>query len=654
MARPRYIFVHDIDIGSGYVLSTGPIRASEIVEPRIADPGLVRQSAIAAGRVPGMLATNIGDAVYINADGGLDVWFSLAVGGKKVTCYYGPEGGSWPSDFEVEFVAYIDGAPRGTQQEGIDYVTLTLRDRTNLFAAAAVQRGFLQTGGMEGTEVAGSRLRQRVYGQPGYISPILIDPFDTGLNAWYCMQQEESGALIFYDGGVALQEGLPYATEADFLDITDDPDPGEWRRYFDADEGFFVRFGSKIYVDARFNPDCDEDTISDLAIEAGATDAATMADTDCVDLSLGSRVIETQTFAAVFADVARATLSVIGFDRSDRFLQRYLRPSSDTSYTTGVALVEGNNCDDLEVVTPNGFERRVWKVKVRSGATKPGQLAGVPDLSPGAAETLSRDRWTATFAGYSQDTIDEDTSAETLEIEVEANAFAGMPSVMQDYAQSVISLFGGVQFWFHVTVPYAEADLRALQVMDRVTFKARGGRYNTGTGRACRVMSVERRLAEESIRLILWAHYTEPNDVALIEVDDATAATSFDSTGSQRVRREPPYVVACSAVGTNITAGLLQVIDPWPVDYRLADVEIGLSAAQPSGSIFRVDIKVDTVSIFSTKPTIDNGEKTSLTAATPCVLSAYEIPKGSRVEFYADQVGDDGAQGLKVNLVGFQ
>lgn len=665
MATP-YVFVHDIDIGSGYLFSTGAIRVpGSIVEPRIADPGLVRQSAIAGGRLPGMLSTNLGDCVYINADGSLDLWFSLAISGAKITCYYGPEGGSFPSDFEVEFVAYIDGVPRGSRvAEGggvVDLLTISLRDRTNLFAAQAVQRGFLQTGGMEGSEVAGARLRQRIHGQPGYISPILVDPFETGLNAWYLMQQEESGALILYDGGVALAEGLPYATEADFLDDTDDPNPGEWRRWYDSDEGFFVRLGSRVYLDLRFNPDADSDTISELAIEAGVTDAATMADTDCVDLSLGSRVIETQTFAAVLADVGRATLSLIGFDRSDRFLQRYLRPSTDTSYTTDVVLVEGENCDELEIVPPGGFDRRIYKVRVHTGATKPGQLAGVPDLSPGAAETLTRERWACEFAGISQETKDEDASAEVLDIDIEANDFAGLPSVQADYVASVLALFGGVQMFFWVTVPYGEADLRALKILDRVTFRARGGRFNTGSGRACRVVSIERNLGASdsdgnplpTIRLCLWSHYTEPDDVALVEVNDATAATSYSSLGSQRTRAPERYVVSCSDQSTNITATLLQTIPAWPSDWRLFDFEAGLSTVQTGGSIFRIEVKVNSTTIFSTKPTIDNNEKTTLTAATPSVLSAYEIPKGAQVDIYADQVGTAGARGLKVTFVGY-
>lgn len=658
MAQTPYVFVHEIDLGPGYLFSTGAIRVpGEIVEPRIADPGRVVQSSIAGGRLPGMLSTNLGDCVYINTDGGLDSWFTSAISGAQIICYYGPEGGSFPSDFELEFVAYIDGIPRGTSvAEGdsvVDLVTISLRDRTNLFTAQAVQRGFLQTGGLEGSEVAGSRLRQRIHGQPGYISPILIDPFETGLNAWYLMQQEESGALLLYDGGVALAEGMPYATESDFLDDGDPPNPGEWRRWFDSDEGFFVRLGSRVYVDLRCNPDTDSDTITDLAIEAGVTDAATMADTDCVDLSLGSRVIETQTFAAVLADVGRATLSLIGFDRADRFMQRYLRPSSDTIYSTGVVLQAGVNCDELEVAAPNGFERRVYKVRVHTGATKPGQLAGIPDLSPAAAETLSRERWTCEFSGISQDTKDEDAGAEVLDIDIEANDFAGLPSVQADYVASVLALFGGRQAFFWVTVPYGETDLRALKILDRVTFIGPAARYTGSGGVPCRVVSIERRLADQpTIRLGLWSHYTEPDDVALVEVNDASTTTSFDSTGSQNVRREPPYVIACSPIGSNITSGLLQVVDPWPVDYLLGAVEGGLSVAQPGGSQLRLDIKVDTVSIFSTKPTFDNNELTTETATTPSVLSAYEIRKGSRVEFYADQVGTAGAQGLKVTLVG--
>lgn len=653
------IFVHVIDGLTPARLSTGAIRASgQPIEPRIQDPGLVRQSALGSGRLAGVLTTNIGDAIYLNQDGALDVWSSQSISGKKITCYYGDDAGVFPDDFEVEYVAYINGAPRYSRDaDGAHIATISLRDRSYLFAAAAVERGFLQTGDLEGTEVAGARRRQRVYGLPGYPEPILISPFEGGLNAYYLGHQEESGALILYDGGVALAEASPYATEADFLDAGDAPGPGEWRRWFDADEGLFARFGSKVYVGLRFAADFPEDSISDIALAAGVTGAASMA-AGSVDLDVGNRVVENHTAGGVLADVARQHLSVIGFNRADQFMQRTIEPSTVASYETSVVLVDGENVLSIDGVgPPQGFERRAWKVKVRSGATKAGQLAGIPDLSYGAAEAVVRDRWIAEFAGISQETKDDDDNAEVMEIEVEANAFAGDSAAMLAYVEAVLALFGGIQLWFDIVVPYSDASIRALQLLDRVMIRAEGGRYMTGSGRWARVVSIERRLAGDTptIRLALWAHYTEPDDVELIEVDDAYAATSYSSKALRdRTLRPEPYVIACSDLETDIEVGLLQSIPNWPADTRLAYIEGGLADPQTGGSVLRLDIKVDNVTIFSTKPTFDNNEDTTATASTPSVLSAYEIPKGSTVDIYADQVGTPGAHGLKVNIVGFQ
>lgn len=656
------IFVHEIEIGFGSTFSTGAIRVpGVIVEPRIHDPGLVRQSVFSAGRLPGVLVTSIGDAVYINTDGSLDIWGSLPISGKKLTCWYGPDTGVFPDDFEIDFVAYIHGVPRFTRDpSGVDYCTISLQDRTSLFGGAAVPRGFLQTGDLEGTEVAGSRKRQRFYGDdPGIPAPILIDPFEGGNNVYYVMQSLPVGALLFYDGGVAIAEATsPYASSADLFDPDEAPDPGEWRRWSDDDEGFFVRFGSRIVVDLRCDIQGADGTISDLAIEAGVADAGSMA-ADSVDLDIGSRVVETQTVDAVFADVARQNLSIIGFNRADEFMQRTLAPSTVATYETDVVLVDGENCDEFEVAAPGGFERRVWKVTVRSGATQAGTLAGIPDLSFGAAETVVRDRWIAEFSGISQETRDEDSTAEHIEIEIEANAFAGALAAMLAYVEDVLAMFAGVALWYWVTAPYSEADIRALQLLDRLLVRA-GGRFNTGSGRWARVHSIERRLAategnEPTIRLGLWAHYTEPDDVELVEVNDAYAATSYSSKAlKDRTRRPESFVISCSDLETNIEEGLLQHIEPWPYDYRLAYVEAGLLDAQPAGSVFAIDVQVDSVSIFSTLLTIDNTETTSATAATPAVLSTFQIPAGSAVDIYADQVGTAGAHGLKVNFVGFQ
>jgi hypothetical protein len=55
--------------------------------------------------------------------------------------------------------------------------------------------------------------------------------------------------------------------------------------------------------------------------------------------------------------------------------------------------------------------------------------------------------------------------------------------------------------------------------------------------------------------------------------------------------------------------------------------------------------------ILSTKITIDQSEETSLTAATPPVISDSALAKGSRITVDVDGAGT-GAVGLKVYLTG--
>jgi hypothetical protein len=79
-------------------------------------------------------------------------------------------------------------------------------------------------------------------------------------------------------------------------------------------------------------------------------------------------------------------------------------------------------------------------------------------------------------------------------------------------------------------------------------------------------------------------------------------------------------------------------------------VGISLKTAQTSGSILTVDINVNGSTILSTKLTIDNGEKTSLTAATAAVISSTALAAGDEISFDVDQVGDGTAVGLKAWL----
>jgi hypothetical protein len=101
-----------------------------------------------------------------------------------------------------------------------------------------------------------------------------------------------------------------------------------------------------------------------------------------------------------------------------------------------------------------------------------------------------------------------------------------------------------------------------------------------------------------------------------------------------------------------LTAGTNKVTFRIPYNFLMTVIpRASLTSAQASGSIFTVDINKNGTSILSTKLTIDNTEKTSKTAATPCVLSSTTFADDDEVTIDIDQVGT-GAAGLKVYIVG--
>lgn len=110
--------------------------------------------------------------------------------------------------------------------------------------------------------------------------------------------------------------------------------------------------------------------------------------------------------------------------------------------------------------------------------------------------------------------------------------------------------------------------------------------------------------------------------------------------------------IACGDEVTPITTGNAKVTFHMPFAMTLTEVFAGLTTAQASGSIFTVDINEAGVSILSTKLTIDNTEETSLTAATPPVMSDTALAKGAKITIDVDQIGTSGAAGLKVYLIG--
>jgi hypothetical protein len=134
----------------------------------------------------------------------------------------------------------------------------------------------------------------------------------------------------------------------------------------------------------------------------------------------------------------------------------------------------------------------------------------------------------------------------------------------------------------------------------------------------------------------------------------ATALTEWRvATSSPTSAPAPPVKViqvACSDEATALTTGTAKVTFRMPYAMTLTAVRASLSTASSSG-LPAIDINEAGVSIFSTTLTIDAGEKTSTTAATPAVVSDANLADDAEITVDIDTAGT-GAKGLKITLIG--
>ena len=110
--------------------------------------------------------------------------------------------------------------------------------------------------------------------------------------------------------------------------------------------------------------------------------------------------------------------------------------------------------------------------------------------------------------------------------------------------------------------------------------------------------------------------------------------------------------VACSDETTDITTGTAKVTFRMPYAFTLTAVRVNCNLA-PTVSAVEIDIKLGTTpaTIFSTKPQIAGGSKTSVGGAVPGTLSTTALPDDGEITIDITQAGT-GARGLKVWLIG--
>jgi hypothetical protein len=108
--------------------------------------------------------------------------------------------------------------------------------------------------------------------------------------------------------------------------------------------------------------------------------------------------------------------------------------------------------------------------------------------------------------------------------------------------------------------------------------------------------------------------------------------------------------VALSDETTALTTGTAKLTMRMPFAMTVTAVRSSLTTVSSSGLV-TVDVNEGGTTILSTKLSIDQGEKTSTTAATPAVISDGALASDAEITFDIDAAGT-GAAGLKCWLIG--
>ena len=110
------------------------------------------------------------------------------------------------------------------------------------------------------------------------------------------------------------------------------------------------------------------------------------------------------------------------------------------------------------------------------------------------------------------------------------------------------------------------------------------------------------------------------------------------------------FQLAASDLTSSITSGTDKAYFRMPRGMTLTEVRASLLTASTSGAV-TIDVNKNTVSVLSTLLTIDQDEKTSVTAAVPAVISDGTLADDDEIVIDIDGAGT-GAVGLIITLIG--
>ena len=137
---------------------------------------------------------------------------------------------------------------------------------------------------------------------------------------------------------------------------------------------------------------------------------------------------------------------------------------------------------------------------------------------------------------------------------------------------------------------------------------------------------------------------------------DATLLARANHTGTQAAGTitglKDQIGIACSDETSSLTTGTAKVTLRMPYAFTLTAVRLNVNTA-PTGSALVVNVLQSGSTIFSTKPQIDTGSRTSVGSGTTAVISTSTLTDDAEITINIDQIGSTiASKGLKVWLIG--